>query len=206
MLDPNTYLIDADLSRADLCVLHQLCVGKRVVEVGSGGSTLYLAQIAKSLLSFETDPRWYHDVCGQLDRRGHDPSIVQMLPSTGILPQLPSADVYFIDGVSRDRLRARWLWSVFEQRAASVALLHDSRRPHPTNEIPSQLFHWPNTAYLESVSFHHPDEQGRVSNMIVFRLRAKPVQYENWNHTESGRVAFGQGRPPGHCKPQRASR
>jgi len=189
--DPATYLIDADLSRADLRVLHAECWGKRVVEFGAGGSTLYLAQIATELVSYETDERWCALVRRELVVQGRHSQIVQKISCASKIPsELPQADVYFVDGVSKNQARARWVKRIISEGLSPVILIHDSRREHPTNEL-MDVFSWPSNAQISSAEFHVGD-----SNMLRISLRERPVQYVDWKKAETGRVSFGSGRMP----------
>lgn len=162
----------ADLSWRDHEVLLQETEGRDVVEFGCGGSTEYLARFCKTLLSVDTDAGW-------LERAQR---AVEALPQacpvryqkvTTVPETLPKGDVHFIDG--RCDLRPLWTKRAIEQSAARTLLVHDTRRPEPLCRM-GFLLKWPTTAWIERMEFE--------GNMLVIRLRAKPVRYENWNLTE----------------------
>lgn len=169
MFDPKTEPLAADLSRADVAVLHELCAGKSVVEFGAGGSTALLRRFAARLVTFETDPRWVAAIKKRVP--GAD---VRLCSKNS--PTIPRCDVLFIDGLTT--IRPVWMWAALQQHAAPVILAHDTRRPDPVKSF-GVLLEWPHTAWIDSVHYHF-----RGSNMLVVRLRKTPVKYENWNTVE----------------------
>ena len=56
--NPYVWKMEGDLSRADVLVLTFLCRNKRVIEFGVGASTIILSQIAKWVVSYDTDQNW----------------------------------------------------------------------------------------------------------------------------------------------------
>jgi hypothetical protein len=170
-IDPSTYPTSADLSRADLRVLHHFCKDTAVVEFGCGGSTLFLQKIAKTLTSYDTSQEWIDLVKGQLSGNRQEIILIDAVP-----PILPKADVHFVDGI--DHLRPIWVRYCQEQRAAKVIIVHDSRRTYPVAGL-GCLFEWPLTALIEKVEYHYMG-----SNCLVITLRQTPVAYEDWNVTE----------------------
>lgn len=54
----------------------------RVFEFGSGGSTLFFAQHAKSVVSVEDDPQWYEMVARQIARHGIKNADLRHVPVT----------------------------------------------------------------------------------------------------------------------------
>lgn len=171
-IDPDTYLTHADLSRADLRVLSHFCSGANVVEFGVGGSTLFLEQIAQKLTSYETSQDWIALVQGKLVNS----SRVSLIQCANVPPNLPKADVYFIDGTGH--LRPEWVHQCIDQRLARTIIVHDSRRLNPIGSL-TWLITWPHTAIIEKVEYHFME-----SNCVVITLRDTPVVYENWNVTE----------------------
>lgn len=175
MIDPQTVPIEADLSRADVVLLHKLCANRNVVEFGAGGSTLLLAQIATYLESYEPDPKWVDCVTTRLramkDTCG---TRVVALPNSKPPADLPPADVYFIDGPRY--ARPKWVHAVIERGLARVIALHDSRRAETGYGF---LFETPCVLRLDRIVPH-----AAQSNITLFILRAEPVAWENWNLTE----------------------
>ena len=55
------------LSPEAISALEEIVVGKEVLEIGSGGSTLWLAQRVSKLVSLEDDADWYHVVARRID-------------------------------------------------------------------------------------------------------------------------------------------
>jgi hypothetical protein len=173
-MNPSTCPTRADLSRADHRVLHELCSGADVVEFGCGGSTLFLSQIARTLLSFDTSAAWIERV-RKFAATGDGPRPI-LNHCTGVPAQLPKADVYFVDGLLE--LRAPWVHACLDRRLARTIIVHDSRRASPVREL-SGLLTWPRTAIIERVEYHYKD-----SNCVVITTRPAPLVYENWNETE----------------------
>jgi len=75
-----------------------------ILETGAGASTVWLAKRAKSVLSYEHDPKWYALVVSKLREEGlqnceliHDP----LYPERGINPNFRSFDIVIIDGRGR---------------------------------------------------------------------------------------------------------
>jgi hypothetical protein len=169
MFDWRTEPLEADLSRADVSVLHEFCAGKFVVEFGAGGSTKLLRKFSARVMTFETDARWVRETKKRV------PGADVRLCSTKV-PDIPRCDVLFIDGLCA--LRAAWMRASIDKHVAPIILAHDTRRREPVKGF-TALLEWPCTGWLDSVQFHY-----RESNMLVVRLRDKRVQYENWNATE----------------------
>lgn len=175
MIDPHTVPIEADLSRADVVLLHKLCANRNVVEFGAGGSTLLLAQVASCLESYEPDPKWVECVTARLvAMKGTCGTRVVALPNATPPADLPPADVYFIDGLRH--ARPWWVRAVIERRLARVIALHDSRRSETGYGF---LFETPCVLMLDRIVPH-----AGQSNITLFILRAQPVVWENWNLTE----------------------
>jgi hypothetical protein len=121
-------------------------------------------------VSYDTDARWVELV------RRQQPKASVILMSVSVPQEIPSADVYFIDGV--EHLRAPWVHFVMERRLAPVIVVHDSRRSEPVRGL-QHLLEWPHTAILDRVEYH-----AEGSNCLVITLRKEPVVYEDWNVTE----------------------
>lgn len=176
--DPDTFPLQADLSRADVRVLHVLCAGKRVVEVGCGGSTVLLAQFCAGVVSYDTSLDWIERARRRLLREPPETQAVvtaiHAYPPGEIPQDLPEADVYFIDGICEDR--PAWVQAVVARRLAPLVLHHDSRADCMT--ALHQALTYPLTLSLRSIEYH---VEG--SNMLVLRCGA-PATYENWNETE----------------------
>jgi predicted O-methyltransferase YrrM len=96
-----------------------------VVEHGSGGSTLWLAERVAHVYSVEHDQDWYAEMCKRL------PANVKLyLTPDGEIPQaLPLADVLLIDG---EPLKARSEWLREARRMVKpggVVVLDNANRP-----------------------------------------------------------------------------
>lgn len=167
--NPRTEPLEADLSRADVAVLHEFCSGKLVIEFGAGGSTKLLRRFAAGVITYETDPRW-----AAVTKKKVPGADVRRC-SVGA-PVISACDVLFIDGL-RDS-RHLWMHFAVAHRVAPIILAHDTRRPKPVSQF-RVLLEWPHTAWIDSVHYHYRD-----SNILVVKLRSKPVKYENWNVTE----------------------
>lgn len=179
--DPNTFPLEADLSRADVRVLHRLCAGKRVVEFGCGGSTVLLGMLAGHVTSYDTDPSWVKRTQRRLARERATTCDAVVLCGPEPPAVLPVADVYFIDG--HPPHRAAWIKAVIAHDAAPVIIVHDSRSEVMT-EVSAAIVH-PFTLSLRTIVFH-PDE----SNMMVITI-GKPVVRRNWNEEEpANRLPF----------------
>ena len=179
MIDPDTFPLEADLSRADARLLVAYATGRRVVEVGAGGSTPLLAQVSKDLVSFEPEQRWRERVMARLARgeRAGERHCRVWLREHDLPPvDAPRADVYFVDGPCHKR--QAWVKAVAERNLAPVVLVHDSRRELPVAML-GCLLEWPLSARVDTLQLH-----AEGSNMLVVRLRREPVRYENWNETE----------------------
>ena len=188
--DPDLFPLEADLSRADVRVLHRLCADKRVVEIGCGGSTVLLAQFCREVRSFDTSADWIERAQRRLLR---EPAAVQAVVlgisayAPGAIPEvLPEADVYFVDGICEDR--PAWVRAVVTRRLAPLVVHHDSRSSCMTTL--HEGLPYPVTLALQSLEYHVDG-----SNMAVLRCGA-PVVYENWNETERAhRLPFLGGTP-----------
>ena len=197
MLNPFTCQIKGDLSRADFVVLTQLCRGKDVVEYGAGGSTLLFAQIAKSVVTYETKPEWFDRVTKFLDQvpdKVCDPE-VRFLEETrdgsSVKGLSQSCDVLFDDGWAM--MRPAFLLE-FWQDVRECAILHDTRATYAGNVLKMFLdayekpydkekWTWPPNHYLASLK--SIDWNYLESNMAVLHKRNCSLYWENWNGTES---------------------
>jgi len=101
-VQPHPVLTDAATRLFDTLVQ-----GADVWEFGSGGSTLWLAERANSVISIEDDPRWYAGVVESLDAMGLEADVRQAKTSA-----LPNAitdegmfDVVFVDCWTQDERR-----------------------------------------------------------------------------------------------------
>lgn len=175
-MNPHTVIIEADLSRADVVHLVELCKGKRVVEFGCGGSTVLLAQVAAQLTSYDSSADWVKLARERLKKEGAVcPTKIEFLKDASKPPQTaPRADVYFIDGLRK--FRPGWTRAVIDRGLASVIAMHDSRRPNLDVEF---LLQCPTILKLQRLDVH-PNN----SNLLVIHTRERPVAWENWNLTE----------------------
>ena len=172
--DPATVLLEADLSRADVRVLYDFCRDKSVVEFGCGGSTLLLARFCNKVVSYDTSTAWINHTKKRLElEASHTCEEIHLCGKTAP-DNLPTADVYFLDGHSQ--LRAEWLATVICRRLAKTILVHDSRSPIMSS-IATVLVH-PIALSIRTVEYHYDN-----SNMLVVRID-DPVKYEDWNLTE----------------------
>ena len=178
--DLKTYPICADLSRADWLLLYKLCCGKEVVEAGSGGSTLMIASVAASLVSYESNQAWFDLVVNRLSKQGRRcVTALYLIGETHpakLTPPPTPADVYFIDCYAAGR--NRWLSWALQNRAARQIVLHDSRRESTLVSLEA-LYRCPDAFYIKTVEYHCDG-----SNMLVITPRQTPMRYENWNQAE----------------------
>lgn len=176
MIDPHTFPIEADLSRADVVELHRLCSGKDVVEFGAGGSTVLFSKCCKSVVSYEHDRRWLELTRRRLAREALTNAKLVTLPNWDPPKQLPKADVYFIDG--RNTHRAKWANHVLQLQVTRVVAVHDSRRSDIMKGY-GFLLQCPLMLHLDRIEFHPGN-----SNLLVIYPREESVAWENWNVTE----------------------
>lgn len=180
MIDPQNVIIQGDLSRADVHVLHDLCVDKHVVEFGVGGSTLILARCARTLITYDTDRTWLSRIqarIGCLNYKTTEPIFNHV---TDIPESIPECDVLFIDGYGPQRAG----WTTFFLKCTTM-VLHDSlgdTGSGPTiDNLMSLLFKDKNIVeHLNKIYVHYND-----SNCIVITRRPKPIKYINWNIVET---------------------
>lgn len=74
----------------------------RVIEFGSGASTLWLAQRTGNLLSYETDERWYESVSASLRRHNITNTVILLWDGEDLSPPDAPPDLIIIDGHRRD--------------------------------------------------------------------------------------------------------
>jgi hypothetical protein len=191
MINPYTWKIEGDLSRADVLVLTLLCRNKNVIEFGIGGSTILLSQIANKVITYEHDPAWRDKIAPKLN----DKVEIRMIEKN---PQAVKGlgeycDVLFDDGHSL--LRAPALLE-FWKYIKGYAILHDSRmtyagncvkrlidafvpNPEITEGNPNKLPDNPYTGSLDTIYWNYLE-----SNMVVLQKRNYILKYENWKITE----------------------
>jgi hypothetical protein len=191
MINPYTWEIDGDLSRADVLVLYLLCRNKFVVEFGIGASTILLSQIAQKVITYEHDQSWIDRTAPKLNdnveinKIEKDPEVVKDLGQ--------ECDVLFDDGHSLLRTPALL---AFWPHLKECAILHDSRmtyagncvkaflsafipNPEPTPSNPNNLPDNPFTGSLDTIYWNYLD-----SNMVVMHKKAYTLKYEDWKRTE----------------------
>ncbi len=206
MLNPYICPIDGDLSRADTVVLVQLCRKKHVVEYGVGASTILLAQVAKSLISFDTDLAWIEKVEAKLEgmELACKPRFLHIDKELQGLPKY-ECDVLFDDGHTCHR--PRFLQQYWIEHIREAVILHDARTTYAPNIIKAMLDWydaenfvkerdiWPLNPYTASLS--RIDWCPAESNMVVLHKRNCVLKYENWNVTEkeSNRDWHGKAQP-----------
>jgi len=101
-----------------------------VIEHGSGGSTLWLADRAAKVYSVEDKVTWYNVLRAQLP---HNVTYYLDVYST-IPPNLPPADLLFIDG---EPITARALWiteAVHIVKRGGIVVLDNANRPEYVGE------------------------------------------------------------------------
>ncbi len=203
MLNPYICPIDGDLSRADTVVLTQLCRNKHVIEYGVGGSTVLLAQVAKSVLSYETKPVWAERAREQLAEvsnktcepiihiigEKHDGSSVE-----GIGRQ---CDVLFSDGWAA--MRGAFVVE-FWPYIRDCAITHDTRATYAANVVKHffnsflptdksvNIWGHPYSASLRTIEWNYME-----SNMCVLFKRNCELLWEDWKKTEAGNNRQGWG-------------
>jgi len=180
MFNPQTVEIQGDISRSDVVVLYELCLGKSVVEFGMGGSTLLISQIAKEFTSYETDQKWFDKTKGRLDLIDKsckpDLKMIYEVPDT-----IPTCDVLFIDGLGDHRLK----WAKF-LTSCDKMLFHDSLGdtgtvPTVHHMLSELLLTLDRVGWLDTIQFHYKD-----SNIVVINKRKEFIKFANWN-SEPGR-------------------
>jgi len=184
MIDPKTCTIQGDLSRQDVCVLVELCAGKRVVEMGMGGSTLILARCVSELYSYESDQYWLDLTKGrikELQDQGFGTTPKIELTKATVPGSLPDHDILWLDGTMRDR--ANWVQHFAGKQ--STLIMHDSRAHDVVKDMLVPVLASQDLVLaISSIELHYHD-----SNMIVVRFNDKPMRYINWNEVEkSGRA------------------
>lgn len=181
MVDPETVVIQGDLSRLDAEVLLELCQDKIVVEFGVGGSTLLIARVAKSLRSYDTSPEWLSRTAARIRQIEPELSCVPEFSHVkDVADSIPECDVLFIDGKGDERFK----WLKFFPRC-NVLICHDSLGDTgngPTlYHVMAELFRDRECVeYLDRADFHY-----KGSNMAVVYSRPEPIRYHNWNLTET---------------------
>lgn len=184
-LNPYVYQTKGDLSKADVVVLTLLCRGKRVVEYGVGGSTILLSNIAKSVVSYDTDPAWIEKIKPQAPNVEY-----RLLEKTPQKIEGFECDVLFDDGWSV--LRDQFLLG-FWHYIKDCAILHDGRMTYAGNCVKKFLDAFvvkngenklpdnPYTGSLKSIDWNWLE-----SNMVVLHKRNCTLKYEDWKKTENG--------------------
>jgi len=77
-----------------------------VLETGAGGSTLWFASLAASVVTFEHAPEWFAKIKREIETRGIENVRLVFAPDyprTGLPPDLGEFDVIMIDGRGRVR-------------------------------------------------------------------------------------------------------
>ena len=193
MLNPYSFTIDGDLSRADVVVLATLCRGAKVVEYGVGASTILLSEVANKVISYDTDMNWIMKTQPKI--KNNNTELKLILKENGVVkPIVEECDVLFDDGHSL--LRAEFLLE-FWPYIKKCAILHDSRMTYagncvkrfidafvantePTVGNPNKLPDNHHTGSLERIEWNHLE-----SNMVVLFKRNCTLLYENWKITET---------------------
>jgi hypothetical protein len=188
-LNPYTWPIEGDLSRADAVVLTLLSRGKKVIEFGIGGSTVLFSQVADKVITYEHDPAWVEKMQPSLNDKV-EIRMIEKKDSTNFTPE--ECDVIFDDGwsVLRDKfLLQHWPYT------KECAILHDARMTYAGN-VCKKFFDaftiknepcaynpgLPDNPYTGSLK--RIDWCWLESNMVVLHKRNCTLYYENWKITE----------------------
>jgi hypothetical protein len=197
LLNPYTYQVNGDLSKADIVALTLLCRGKNVIEFGIGGSTILLSKVANKVITYEHDMDWVNRVRPSLgdnvEIRMIDKGKTPEEGAKNVIGLGSPCDVCFIDGHSHIRSPALMeFWPYIKE----YAVLHDARMTYAGNCVkkfidaftdrnePSKanpgLPDNPFTGSLERIEWNWLE-----SNMVVLKKRNCTLKYENWKVTEN---------------------
>lgn len=201
MTSPFAYTA-GEISRADINVLIGWArKSPRILEFGSGGSTLLFAQFAPPvahIVSVDTKTEWHAKTQSKLDRLGMPSKRVHFLPY-GMWRQplgpRPWFDFVFVDGQMEMRAEfARAAWPLLAP--TGIMAFHDGR--------------WPNVAHMSfELALNSFLEVGRVdvnvdgSNLIAIQKRVEIVAIND--HEVEGREPWmtGYADPPEGWPPTR---
>ncbi len=193
MLNPFITKIKGDLSKADIVILVQTCRNKHVVEYGVGASTILISQVAKSLISFDTDQNWINITKNNLKNidKMCEPKFILISKEETILPKY-ECDVLFDDGHSC--LRSEFLKQYWLEHIKEKAILHDARTNYAVNIIKNMLSWYDIENYIKErdIWVLNPYLGSLISiewcpmesNMVILNKRSYILKYENWNITE----------------------
>lgn len=171
--NPETVMIQGDLSRQDVVTLCAECDNKKVVEFGMGGSTLLLARCASELVSCETHPNWFEVTHNRLKQIKDKTNNIELHKNIDSVNMNKMYDVVFVDGVDNMRLPFA---NKFINNTKKI-IFHDSRRLNDF-DLALQFMRTHYQRILEA-KFH-----ANNSNLIIITLNDHPVVWENWNETE----------------------
>lgn len=185
---------DLSLQDADLLAMYGR-KATRVLEHGSGGSTMILAQTAQQVISLEDNVSW-NDVITQRLRNlnlDHKVTVLGHQLSTFInLIKEHKFDLVFVDGAAKDRVAfIQGTWNSITD--GSYILIHDSRYyddkhitwrgTYRTDLVATEVLRrYPNQ--IGEVIFNAKASDGQKSNITIIRKEIQPV-YENWQALEN---------------------
>jgi predicted O-methyltransferase YrrM len=128
-LRPFPWLTEGAIAYLDEYLAHN--PQAKILEFGSGGSTVWFAQRSASVTSIEHDLQWYGVVKGRLskDRLKNVNLVLKTLPYYSVCKQLPSEnfDLILVDGRNR---KACILYSIPLLKKGGVLMLDDAQRPY----------------------------------------------------------------------------
>ncbi len=193
MFNPYIFKIDGDLSRADVVALTLLCRNKKVIEFGVGASTMLLSQVAKEVITYDTDIQWIEKVKGKIGGGISNVTFKYIEKDVNAVKGIAEdCDVLFDDGHSL--LRSPFLLE-FWPNIKECAILHDSRMTYAGNCVKKFIDSFiiknepndynpgladnPYTGSLKSIDWNYLE-----SNMVVLHKRNCTLRYENWKVTE----------------------
>ena len=143
----------------------------KVLEFGSGGSTVWLAQRAKSVVSIEHHDAWYSEVSKTLVNKGLMPVVKYIhhpLPYYNVVDdfEADSFDLILVDGRNRKGCLKHSLRLL---KSGGILVLDDAQRPY-YQEAVNLVSDWMSDASQQST----PDVYGYVQPYKVTRWFIKP--------------------------------
>ena len=173
--------IKGDLSRADAVILVEYATGKKVLEVGVGGSTVLLSMFnTQPVISFDNNKEWIDRTQSNLNTYSgflKSKATIRYSDDYSNIHKHFYEDIHFVFIDCEPRYRWKCFDLLFNKAATgTIFMFHDSATDYVKDLVLKALTQY----YFRIASI---EQHIRGSNMSCIIKGEKKV-YENWNNTE----------------------
>jgi hypothetical protein len=156
--------------------------GMRVLEFGAGQSTIWWAQRAESVISLESDAKWYEFITPQLPRNAAIHLVdIRLTEFEGLVPAAETFDVIIVDGLDRAIAARKSLGSL----AQDGIFILDNAEIHWADDRSWPIMDLLHDAGYMRVDFYGYSPANILPHCTSFFFRGKCFLFETDDHPVS---------------------